>query len=65
MRVGETSAARMLPEASMARITVSYWYGSVTTAAGLEMAISIEISARRKINGGIWRRSRRDAPIAS
>src|SRR5260370_14038466 len=65
MRVGETSAARMLPEASIARITVSYWYGSVTTAAGLAMAISIEISASRKIRGGRWRRNLREAPMAS
>ncbi len=55
-RLGRTSVARMLPETSMARITVSWWEGSVTTALGRATARSIETSESRKRSGGRWRR---------
>jgi hypothetical protein len=51
-RFGATSVARMLPETSSARITVSYWDGSVTTALGRAIATSIAMSASRNRSGG-------------
>ena len=65
MRLGWTSAARMLPDTSMARITVSCCEGSVTTAAGRAIAISINATAARNRNGGMWRRNRRALLCAS
>ncbi len=64
-RVGLTSLARMLPETSMARITVARCEASVTTAAGRAMARIISVSATRNRAGGIWRRIEGPAPIAS
>ncbi len=51
IRLGFTSVARMLPETSIARITVSCADGSVTTAAGRAIATSIRISAARNRSG--------------
>ena len=55
-RVGFTSSARMLPETSIARITVSCCEGSVTSAAGRASATIISASAARKSAGGTCRR---------
>ena len=55
----------MLPETSIARMTVSCCVGSVTTAAGRAMATIINVSASRNSSGGMWRRKRWPAPIAS
>ena len=55
MRLGLTSVARMLPETSIARITVSCCDGSVTMAAGRAIATSISASATRNSE-------RRDVP---
>ena len=56
MRLGLTSAARMLPDTSIARIIVSCCDGSVTTAAGRAIASIISVSASRNSTGGTWRR---------
>ncbi len=64
-RLGCTSLARMLPDTSMARMTVSFIDGSVTTAAGRATASSITMIDSRKRIGGIWRRIRCAGPIAS
>jgi len=64
IRVGAMSAARMLPEASIARITVSYWYGRLITDAGRAIATIISTSASSIRTGGKWRRSRGAAPCA-
>jgi hypothetical protein len=56
MRSGFTSVARMLPEISIERITVSYWLGRRSSAAGRANATSPMTSASRKTNGGTWRR---------
>ena len=65
MRLGLTSVARMLPETSIERITVSCCDGSVTTAAGRAIATSIRVNAARNSSGGTWRRRRWPALIAS
>ena len=65
MRLGLTSVARMLPETSIARITVSCCDGSVTTAAGRAIATSISARAPRNSSGGTCRRKRWPALIAS
>ena len=65
MRLGLTSVARMLPETSIARITVSCCDGSVTTAAGRATASSSSVSASRNSSGGTCRRKRGPVPIAS
>jgi hypothetical protein len=65
MRLGFTSVARMLPETSIDRITVSCCDGSVTTAAGRAMARIISVKAARNMSGGTWRRRRWLAPSAS
>ena len=64
-RSGSTSFARMLPETSMERITVSCWEGRRTTAAGRAMAAIMRASDSRKSSGGTWRRSRAPVPMAS
>ena len=51
-RVGLTSVARMLPDTSIARITVSCADGSVTMASGRAIATSISASAARNRSGG-------------
>ena len=65
IRLGFTSVARMLPETSIDRMTVSCCVGNVTTAAGRAMAISISASAIRKRIGGTCRRARCPALMAS
>jgi hypothetical protein len=62
-RLGSTSFARMLPETSMARITVSCCAGRVTTAVGRAMAMTRQVTARKRSAGGTWRRQLA-APIA-
>ena len=47
-RLGLTSVARMLPETSIARITVSCCDGSVTTAVGRAIATIISVSATQE-----------------
>jgi hypothetical protein len=64
-RFGSTSVARMLPEMSIARITVSCCVGSVIVACGRAIARSMAASARKKSSGGMWRLMRWPAPIAS
>jgi hypothetical protein len=64
-RLGSTSVARMLPEMSIARITVSCCVGSVMVVCGRASASSMAASASRKKAGGMWRRMRWLAPIAS
>ena len=64
-RVGFTSSARMLPETSMARITVSCCDGSVIVVAGRASATSIRVSAPRSMSGGTWRRKLTRLPSAS
>ena len=54
----------MLPEASMASITVSTREGSITTALGRVMANSNEASASSSSTGGVWRRHRDAVSIA-
>ena len=63
-RVGLTSSARMLPETSMARITVSCCEGSVTTAAGRASASSMTMKAASSSAGGRWRRKLERLPSA-
>ena len=58
MRLGLTSVARMLPDTSIAMITVSCCDGSVTTAAGRAIARIIKVSATRNSAGGRCRRTR-------
>ena len=48
MRFGLTSVARMLPETSIARMTVSCCDGSVTTAAGRAIATSISVKREQE-----------------
>src|SRR5262249_51523753 len=64
-RLGWTSVARMLPETSIAMMIVCRCDGSVTTAAGRAMETIMVINASRKSNGGMCRRKRCRAPIAS
>ena len=65
MRLGLTSVARMLPDTSIARITVSCCDGSVTTAAGRAIATIISVNEARYRSGGTWRRRRPPAFCAS
>ena len=55
----------MLPDTSIARMIVSCCDGSVTTAVGREIAKIINASASRNRIGGMCRRTRPPAPIAS
>ena len=55
-RFGSTSLARMLPETSIARITVSCEDGSVITALGRAIAMMSSTSAVAIRNGGTCRR---------
>ena len=64
MREGCTSVARMLPEMSIARMTVSCRDGSVTVAVGRATATSISATASRKRLGGMWRRKAAPEPSA-
>ncbi len=64
-RLGCTSAARMLPETSIARMMVCWFDGSITTAIGRAAATSIAASASRNRKGGTWRRMLWPVPIAS
>ena len=64
-RFGSTSLARMLPDTSMANMTVSFIDGRVMTAAGRATASSITMMDSRNSSGGIWRRMRWAGPIAS
>ena len=64
-RVGLTSVARMLPDTSIARITVSCCAGSVTVAAGRPTDTSSSAIASRKRAGGRWRSRPRPGPADS
>ncbi len=64
-RLGSTSAARMLPDTSIARMMVCWFEGSSTTAIGLAAATSIAAMASRKRSGGICRLTLWPAPMAS
>ena len=57
IRFGSTSAARMLPDTSMARMTVSRCEGRVTIAAGRAIAKSMTASPARRSRGGTCRRN--------
>ena len=50
LSVGFTSSARMLPDTSMARITVSCCEGSVMVALGRAMALDVPTFAQRAMN---------------
>ena len=52
-RLGSTSAARMLPDTSIARMMVSRWDGSMTIALGRASATSITTTPRRSRSGGM------------
>ena len=65
MRLGLTSVARMLPDTSIAMMTVSCCDGSVTTAAGRAIARIIKVRATRNNAGGTCRRRRWPVPSAS
>ena len=64
-RFGWTSAARMLPDTSIARMMVCWFDGSTTTAIGRAAASSIAVSASRNKSGGMWRRTLWPALMAS
>ena len=64
-RLGCTSAARMLPDTSMARMMVCWLDGSITTASGRAAAITSVAMASRNSRGGIWRRTLCPTPTAS
>ena len=64
MRVGCTSVARIDPDTSIARITVSCADGSVITAAGRAVARINATSASANSSGGRCRRMRPPGPIA-
>ncbi|MNQ21984.1 hypothetical protein D3C85_351150 [compost metagenome] len=64
-RLGCTSAARMLPDTSIARMMVCWFDGSTTTAIGRAAATSIAVMATRNSSGGMWRRRLWPGPIAS
>src|SRR6185437_12725174 len=57
-REGLMSVARMLPETSMARMTVDLCEYTLMTAVGRAMPINIKAKAARNSAGGMWRRSR-------
>ena len=63
-RFGLTSTARMLPETSSARITVSFCDGRVTLETGRAAATSIAVTASRNSAGGTWRRTPAQRPCA-
>ena len=63
-RLGWTSVARMLPETSIARITVCCCDGSVTTAVGRAMPMINAASDSSSTAGGTWRRQRAPGAIA-
>ena len=63
-REGVTSVARILPETSIANITVARVDGRLTTAVGLATAISSKVSASSIRAGGTCRRHP-TAPIAA
>ena len=65
MRSGSTSAARMLPETSIASTMVFSADGKVITAAGRAAAISSPAIAVSNNAGGRCRRQARPLPIAS
>ena len=64
-RFGCTSAARMLPETSIARTIVSWAEGRVISAAGRDEANSSALIASSRSTGGTWRRQAPPRPIAS
>ena len=64
MRLGCTSVARMLPDTSIARMMVSCWLGSVTTASGRAVATSSVASASSSSSGGTCRRQPGPLPSA-
>ena len=64
-RFGWTSAARMLPETSIARTIVSCADGKVINAAGRDDANSSVARARKRSTGGTWRRQALRLPSAS
>jgi hypothetical protein len=64
-RFGCTSAARMLPETSIARMMVCCCVGRVTTAVGRELATPSTASATSSSAGGTWRRQPVVLPSAS
>ena len=63
-RFGCTSAARMLPDTSIARMMVSCWLGSLMIATGRAVAISIAAIASSISSGGRWRRQPGPRPAA-
>jgi hypothetical protein len=63
-RVGLTSSARMLPETSIARMTMSCCEGRLITVAGRATASSMPTMASRKSSGGTWRRRLRPGSAA-
>ena len=64
-RFGWTSAARMLPETSIARTIVSCADGRVISAAGRDEREQQRASASSSSAGGTWRRQALRLPIAS
>ena len=65
MRLGFTSVARMLPDTSMARISVCWREGRVMVASGRAAASSIAAMASRNRMGGTCRRQLWPRPMAS
>ena len=65
IRFGLTSSACMLPETSMARITVPSSLGSVTTDCGRASPMSMAVSASRNSTAGMCRRRPGPLPRAS
>ena len=65
MRFGRTSSACMLPETSIARITVPSSLGRVTTDCGRASAVSMAATARMKSAGGMCRFMPGPRPSAS
>ena len=64
-RFGSTSAARMLPDTSIARMIVSCCEGSVITAVGRATATNSAASASRNSAGGTCLRQPGPRPSAS
>ncbi len=64
-RFGSTSAARMLPDTSIARMIVSCCDGSVITAVGRATATNSAVSASRNSTGGTCLRQPGPRPSAS
>ena len=58
MRVGLTSSARMLPDTSIAMMSVPRWLAKVMVAAGLASATISTAIARKKSVGGTARPTR-------